>query len=194
MYLCKVKQIKNMHHRKNLMLAMSGLRNKEGRYVINNSILKIYTDASYNNQKHIGSVAYIITQNDVELMRDSLVLKEKSDSFFLECLAISVAVRECARKYPSAQIQVYTDNYQALAFYKKKLFNKERRWTNKFLRRICYTDIFMLPVTYHYVKGHQNIINTQDKNAYFNNIVDKMANTAMKQCVRYSVGKNLINS
>ena len=183
-----------MHHRKNLMLAMSGLRNKEGRYVTNNSVLKIYTDASYNNQRQIGSVAYIVTQNDVELMRDSLVLKEKSDSFFLECLAISVAVRECARKYPSAQIQVYTDNYQALAFYKKKLFNKERRWTNKFLRRICYTDIFMLPVTYHYVKGHQNIINTQDKNAYFNNIVDKMANSTMKQCVRYSVRKNLINS
>jgi ribonuclease HI len=183
-----------MHRRKNLMLAMSGLLNKEGRYVTNNSILKIYTDASYNNQKQIGSVAYIITQNDVELMRDAFVLKEKSDSFFLECMAISVAVRECAQKYPSTNIEVYTDNYQALAFYQKRLFTKERHWTNKFLRRICYTDIFMLPVTYHYVKGHQNIIKTNDKNAYFNNIVDKMANSTMKQCVRYSVGKNLINS
>ena len=180
-----------MHHKTNKMLAMSGLRKRETGSVINTSVLKIYTDASYNNQRQIGSVAYIVTHNKEELMRDALVLKEKSDSFFLECIAISVAVRECARKYPSAQMQVYTDNYQALAFYKKRLFTKERRWTNKFLRRICYTDIFMLPVTYHYVKGHQNIIKTDDRDAYFNNIVDKMANSAMKQCVRYSIGKNL---
>lgn len=73
-------------------------------------VMRIFTDASYINQSQIGSISYVVTIDNKEIKRFSEPYHQKANIFFLECLAISKAIMNTLKEYPSANIEIYTDS------------------------------------------------------------------------------------
>ena len=64
------------------------------------NVVWVYTDASYNNQKKIGAVAYtILNHNRKHVMTKCKTLTGKSTSTFLELVAIQKAINSYKQRF-----------------------------------------------------------------------------------------------
>ena len=171
-----------MHHKKNKMLSMSSwasIVSKFKEYILRNKPvrLEIYTDASYINQYHIGAVCFIVVMDGKEIYTNVESIVGKSEVSKLELTAIVKALKWVTKKYPKAEIEIFSDSKIAIDVingnHKNKLF-KKLSWIQD--SHILKTADYKIT----YIKAHQEKGN-------FNDIADDM----VRKCAR-SAAKRVV--
>ena len=88
-----------MAHRKtNKMVAAAAHRAYLEKIAESQQSVRIYTDASYNNQKKVGAIAYIIIDGKKAIEHSESVVG-KSSSTFLELLAVHTALNAAQSRF-----------------------------------------------------------------------------------------------
>ena len=92
------------------------------------NVVWVYTDASYNNQKKIGAVAYtILNHNRKHVMTKCKTLAGKSTSTFLELVAIQKAINSYKQRFSINNVRfiVVSDCLPVV-----KVLNKKSKFKN----------------------------------------------------------------
>ena len=76
-------------------------------------IFSCYVDASYNSQKNIGVISYIIINNDIEILNKYEILNNIKNTQ-LEILGVNKCIEECSNISETSTIIIYTDCQKAL--------------------------------------------------------------------------------
>jgi ribonuclease HI len=175
------------HHKINKMVVLQTIhqqQRKKKEEFMKTHVMRIFTDASYINQSQIGSISYVVTIDNKEIKRFSEPYHQKANIFFLECLAISKAITNTLKEYPSANIEIYTDSIPAISFWTEpqKKYSKYAH-----LPKLAYEKLTNYNISYNHVRAHQK----QGESVFgdFNRIADKLAKESSHNALKKRIRK-----
>ena len=152
------------------------------------NVVWIYTDASYNNQKKIGAVAYtILNHNRKHVMTKCKTLAGKSTSTFLELVAIQKAINSYKQRFSINNVRfiVVSDCLSVV-----KVLNEKSKFKNSLskLNVIASELIDSYDIECIHTEGHAKNKNRHSK---YNQNVDQMCRKKVREeVVRYTALKN----
>ena len=154
------------------------------------NVIWIYTDASYNNQKKIGAVAYtILNHNRKHVMTKCKTLVGKSTSTFLELVAIQRAINSYKQRFSINNVRfIVVSDCQSVV----DVLNEKSKFKNS-LSKMNVIDSELIDsydIECIHTKGH-----TKNKNRHsiYNQNVDQMCRKKVREeVVRYAALKNAI--
>lgn len=152
------------------------------------NVVWIYTDASYNNQKKIGAVAYtILNHNRKHVMTKCKTLAGKSTSTFLELVAIQKAINSYKQRFGINNVRfIVVSDCQSVV----KVLNEKSKFKNSLSKMnvIASELIDSYDIECIHTKGHTTNKNRHSK---YNQNVDQMCRKKVREeVVRYTALKN----
>lgn len=152
------------------------------------NVVWIYTDASYNNQKKIGAVAYtILNHNRKHVMTKCKALAGKSTSTFLELVAVQKAINSYKQRFGINNVRfiVVSDCMSVV-----KVLNEKSKFKNSLskLNIIASELIDSYDIECIHTKGHAK---NKNRHSIYNQNVDQMCRKKVREeVVRYTALKN----
>ncbi len=151
------------------------------------NVVWIYTDASYNNQKKIGAVAYtILNHNRKHVMTKCKTLAGKSTSTFLELIAIQKAINSYKQRFSINNVRfIVVSDCQSVV----DVLNEKSKFKNSLSKMnvIASELIDSYDIECIHTKGHATNRNRHSK---YNQNVDQMCRKKVREeVVRYAALK-----
>ena len=152
------------------------------------NVVWIYTDASYNNQKKIGAVAYtILNHNRKRVMTKCKTLAGKSTSTFLELVAIQKAINSYKQRFGINNVRfIVVSDCQSVV----DVLNEKSKFKNSLSKMnvIASELIDSYDIECIHTKGHAK---NKNRHSIYNQNVDQMCRKKVREeVVRYTALKN----
>ena len=158
------------HHRINRMFCLAGIHaaQKKKKVVNEEEPLMIFTDAAYINQMNIGTIAFVVFQNEKEIYRWRVGFDNKNCVSELEILAVHYAIRWKHKNMPDSNARIFCDCIGAINIIRQRI----KKNINK---RKCPCSDFADPkIKIEYIKAHQK---SDSFEANGNNLADSLASS-----------------
>lgn len=152
------------------------------------NVVWIYTDASYNNQKKIGAVAYtILNHNRKHVMTKCKTLAGKSTSTFLELVAIQKAINSYKQRFSINNVRfIVVSDCQSVV----DVLNEKSKFKNSLSKMnvIASELIDLYDIECIHIKGHTT---NRNRHSIYNQNVDRMCRKKVREeVVHYTALKN----